>query len=336
MFNKAKINLTITYVIIAMAMSITVSFMFYNLTTTAAERVFINQSQRIERQYQLKDTRPTFKDRAPLFDINEESLKELKRNMIRTLIYINGGIGILAGTLGYFFAGRTLRPIEEMMQKQKRFISDASHELKTPLTAMKTEIEVSLRSKKQDKDDYKQILESTLEEVDSLKNLAESLLEESRYDLKEIEIKEQNLKNIINKEIKEMIPLALEKSIKIEESIEEGHIMGEKESLEKVFRIIIDNAIKYSPKNSTIKVELSSGNYKKVVRISDEGIGIENKDKEKIFDRFYRADTSRSANGFGLGLAIAKNIVEKHKGKIYVEDNYPKGSTFIVEFPSKL
>ena len=120
-------------------------------------------------------------------------------------------------------------------------------------------------------------------------------------------------------------------SSNIEEDIT---IKGDRESIKKVFIILLDNAIKYTNKNGKIDVELNKDKNKIKLKIKNTGEGIKKEDLDKIFERFYRLDTSRARDtgGYGLGLSIAKSIVESHNGKIYAESNIGKDTTFIIEF----
>jgi len=231
----------------------------------------------------------------------------------------NMWILVLSSGAGYFLAGMTLKPIEEAMEEQKRFISDASHELRTPLTAIKTETEVTLRDKKLDLKSAKKQLISNLEEVEKLKKLTDYLLRINKNiaDNKE----EFDLKEVIQK-------ITLRMKIRIELK-GQAKIVANKMAIEELLTILLDNSVKYGGKNGKISVTIKPH----LIEVRDDGIGIRKSDIPHIFDRFYRADTSRTKNkieGYGLGLAIAKNIVDSHKGKIEVESEVGKGSVFRV------
>lgn len=302
-FSIARLKLTLIYLAIIMAISLFFSLNIYGIID--------REVQRRDRMFHL--TPP------------KELVDEIRSRIIDQLILINSGILLLSGISGYLLAGLTLKPIEEMMEEQKRFISDASHELRTPLTAIKTETEVTLRDKKLDLKNAKKQLASNLEEIDKLKKLTDYILTLNKLQNNFLENQEEiNLREIALETIKRF-------GQKIKLQAEEIKIKGNKESIEKLVAIFLDNAIKYTPKNKKIEMRIKRENGKAIIEIEDNGIGIKQSEIPHIFDRFYRADTSRSKNkieGYGLGLAIAKEIVKSYKGKIEVESTLGKGSVF--------
>jgi len=260
----------------------------------------------------------------------EGSANRLKLN----LIYFNLLILFLSSILSYYFARRTLKPIEDMVEAQNNFTGDASHELRTPLTAMRTEIEVGMRDKKLKLAGAKKILSSNLEEISKLETLSNALLKLTKYEDKKIENFEKvNLEDIIIEAYEKIEKLANKKKIRFKNNFKNVYIKGNKQSLVELFVILLDNAIKYSPKNSKVSINIKKNGKYGVVTISDQGIGIKASDIPHIFNRFYRADISRNkekTDGYGLGLSIAKRIVEIHKGTISAESQIGKGSDFIV------
>ena len=205
------------------------------------------------------------------------------------------------------------------------FISNASHELKTPITIISMENEVLLKQKKHTEDELVDQIKSNLEEVQNLSKLVNILLELARNN--KITLEKVKVFDVANNSINKLSSLAKKKNITILNNITNLEINANKDILEEVMVIIIDNAIKYSDKNTTIKVY--SKNNK--IFIEDEGIGIKEKDIKYIFDRFYRGDKSHSSEGYGLGLSLAKHLTEKMKMKITAYNNHDKGSTFIIE-----
>ena len=250
---------------------------------------------------------------------------EIKKELLFHLIVLDSMI-IILGTIGsYFLSKKTLKPIEENLELQMEFISNASHELKTPITIISMENEVLLKQKKHTEDELVDQIKSNLEEVQNLSKLVNILLELARNN--KITLEKVKVFDVANNSINKLSSLAKKKNITILNNITNLEINANKDILEEVMVIIIDNAIKYSDKNTTIK--LYSKNNK--IFIEDEGIGIKEKDIKYIFDRFYRGDKSHSSEGYGLGLSLAKHLTEKMKMKITAYNNHDKGSTFILE-----
>lgn len=254
------------------------------------------------------------------------------------LISINAGILLISGLLSYFLAGRTLQPIKNMMDEQNRFISDASHEIRTPLTSLKSAFEVFLRNKKATVTEAKEIVTESIDEVNTLQSLSDSLLKLAQYEKPNghAEFKTVTLDGIINESIQKVKSIAEEKHIHLFYETSSLRFEGNRYALVDLFVILFDNAIKYSPINTVITVSIKKIDGTIQIAVQDEGIGIDEKDIPHIFDRFYRADKARSkqdGSGYGLGLSIAKKIVNVHKGTITVTNNAEKGVTFVIQLP---
>ncbi len=265
----------------------------------------------------------------PIKSVQSEAIikrdNEIKKEMLFHLIVLDSII-IILGTIGsYFLSKKTLRPIEENLDLQMQFISNASHELKTPITVISMENEVLLREKNHSNEELLNQIKSNLEEVNSLSKLVNILLELARNN--KITLEKVKVTDIANNAIDKLRVLSNKKNINILNNLNNLEITANKDILEEVIVIVLDNAIKYSDKNTTIKIY--SKNSK--IFIEDEGIGIKEKDLKYIFDRFYRADKSHSTEGYGLGLSLAKHLTEKMKLKISAYNNKDKGSTFVIE-----
>lgn len=309
MFKHARLQLTLWYLLIIMLVSLVFSIAIYSLVSVEIDRFASRGSMR----------RPDIK-----FDI--EFVNESKQHLLVQLLYQNLIILLVSGSLSYFLSGKTLKPIAKVFDDQKIFISDASHELKTPLTALKSTFEVALRDKKLNLIEAKNNLKIGINEVDKLTNLTNSMLRLSHLEngngQQHLSI---NLKDILNKAVIRLSAKALAKNIKIINKVKNISIIGDPASIEELFEIIIDNAIKYSNKSS---LKIYSINNK--IFIKDSGLGISKKDLPHIFDRFYRANNARTKSeegGYGLGLPIAKKIMDKQGGKIILDSKLNMGTT---------
>ena len=290
--------------------------------------------RRLDESDMPQDKKIIFKPMQP----NQELIEEVEHRIFIMLGVLNGIIFVIAGLLGYLLAGLTLKPIQDMMEEQNRFISDASHELKTPLTSLKTAMEVYLREKKPSVEESKVLVKESIEEVNKMQTLSESLLQLAQYQQPNLKVhmSKISLTESIDSAVHKVHLLAKNKEIIITSEGKDIEIEANKQSLTDLFLILLDNAIKYSPSKSTVTIaaEKTDGHIK--IQVSDEGNGIHEKDMPHIFDRFYRADEARSRHaegGYGLGLSIAKKIVEAHAGTISVLNNPEKGATFIVTIP---
>lgn len=335
MFKSARVKLALWYLVITMSISIMFSIAIYKVLTNEIERLGNMQRFRLSQPFQKG---ATIQKLPPIFSV--ELVKETEHRILYRLILINIGIGMVTGGLGYILAGRTLRPIKEMVEEQQRFISDASHELRTPLTSLKSSFEVYLRGKNHTTSETRQLIEESINEVDKLQLLSESLLQLARFETPDKRLSFQSLlvDEIILESIKQIQPSAKQKQIQISYSHSPFQIEGNQHDLVNLFIILLDNAIKYSQEKTTVTVKSKEKNRCVFVYVQDQGIGIDKKDTEHIFDRFYRADAARSKQnigGYGLGLSIAKKIVDTHHGSIEVKSQLKKGTTFIVRLPQK-
>lgn len=308
MFYKARIKLTAWYLMIIMIVSGLFSAVIYRVQTSEIERFNRVQLQRIQFGFRIQLTNP---------DLIEESKDRIRL----TLIFVNLAILIVSGIGGYILAGITLAPIKAMLDDQQRFVADASHELRTPLTSLKTAFEVFLRGHKIQAPTKSLIVES-ITEVDKLQSLTSMLLRLSKT------------KKIYEKVVLKKIILQAASKISPEAktTLQNVEINGDPLALEELMVILLDNAVKYSPNQKDIKISLKKLAGKVTIGVSDRGLGIAQKDLPHIFDRFYRGDKARSAGGFGLGLSIAKKIVEEHHGTISVTSKINFGTTVQVIF----
>lgn len=334
MFQSARLKLTAWYLLLIMLISILFSVAFYNVSTREIQRIIRRiQFDQEQREHGLLFHLPP--PNAPTVQTLEESQQHLQL----VLVIINGIIFVLAGGAGYFLAGRTLKPIKVMVDEQNRFITDASHELRTPLTALKSEIEVYFRSKNHTLTEADTILASNLEEVNNLQILSDNLIQLAHYPKTNgtAVFTTVSLGEVMRATEKKLAKTAKQKSISFENIVHDYPLHGDKESLINLFGIFLDNAIKYSPEKSTITITAKKTDHTIGVAIADQGMGIEKKDIPHIFDRFYRADISRTKqtiSGYGLGLSIAKKIIDIHHGSIQIKSELGKGTTFTIFIPA--
>lgn len=334
MFQTARLKLTAWYLLIIMTVSLSFSAVIYRALTIEVERFGRIQRYRIEHRMRNDMMLPFDADFSPpMLPVDDPQLIDyVKRRMLTTLTLINSFILILSGLLGYILAGRTLAPIKNMVDEQNRFITDASHELRTPLTALKASLEVNLRDKNLTLKSAKTLIRDSIGEVNALQSLSDSLLTLAQYQNNST-YSSVAISEILSDAIRRVKPLAEQKHITIAHNIQDATVSGDQYGLTEVFMILLDNAVKYSQKSKEITVIANKKDSVVNVSFMDTGVGIAKKDLPYIFDRFYRADSSRARNGYGLGLSIAKKIIAFHHGSITVESKPGKGSTFTVTLP---
>jgi signal transduction histidine kinase len=264
-------------------------------------------------------------------------MAEIKKRIATRLAIVNLIILGLSGIAAYFLAGETLQPIEESVAAQKRFVADASHELKTPLTSIKTENEVALRDSKLSLTKAKALLISNLEEVDKLKKFTDYLLSLSRYESAAQALPKTAvfLPDLVQAVLARHKPALRLKAHTVSTKLSPVTLTASEPALSELLTILLDNSIKYTPPSGRIAVVVAKSGRQVRLTVSDTGAGIDPSDLPHIFDRFYRSESSRSktsVDGYGLGLAIAKSIVEAHHGTIQVQSR-PGSTTFTVLIP---
>lgn len=336
MFQKTRIKLTAWYLLIIMLVSVSFSMVIYRSLTAELDRL-----ERVEQMRQGRRLPQFFVgvlNEVPPALLDPDVIAETKQRIVLRLLGIN--VLILAGSAvaGYFLAGKTLQPISDMVDEQNRFITDASHELRTPLTSLKSEIEVNLRNKNLTIEEAQKLLQSNLEEVNNLQALSDGLIKLTQFEKGNngLDISQVQIGSVWKEAVRRVSVPAKTKHITITNSVPSVAVAGNAMLLTELFIILLDNAIKYSARGKKIRVSGQKTDGHVVIRVHDEGYGIAKEDLPHLFDRFWRADKSRTktaAPGYGLGLAIAKQIVDRHFGSIEVESTKEAGTTFTIKLP---
>jgi two-component system sensor histidine kinase CiaH len=332
---SAAFKLTLWYLGIIMVLSILFSIGLYRNSSSQLINTEERQRDAIARLLlppELEPSRIAYQNRL------DADLEGSLRHLQVQLLGLNILTLLIGGGLSYALARRTLQPIEDALDAQGRFTADASHELRTPLTAMRSEIEVALRQPQISVDEARELLGSNLEEIAKLEALSAGLLRLARFEngLDPAVVSDVPVRELFEATIDRYQAQLADRHIELDVSTGEETIAGDPASLTEMIAVLLDNAIKYSPPRSTIKlVSQVTGQF---VRISvvDRGVGIKASDMPHIFDRFYRSDRSRSKEevaGYGLGLSIAKRVTDIHHGDISVVSTPGSGTTFKVKIP---
>lgn len=228
--------------------------------------------------------------------------------------------------------------IEQFDKARNQFVSNASHELKTPLSTMKILIETLFYQDGCDPAMMKEFLGDVNKEIDRLSGIISDLLTLVNFDSGGIKLKsgDVRLSNVVQEQTRRLLPLAREHGIEMDCVVKDPcDTAGDATKLQQVFYNVIDNAIKYTPRGGKVSIEVSRTGKKAVVKVADTGIGIPEADLPHIFERFYRVDKARSreTGGTGLGLSIVKQILMMHGGDIAATSKEGAGTTFTIELP---
>lgn len=350
MFHSARLKLTAWYLLTIMAISLLFSTALYFAFTAELERSFARAQVRILAEEhgialplhwrkQLDTLEDPRLQKIVKSQLLNEDLQVAKESVLWNLVSINAILGLFAIFAGWLLAGKTLGPIQKAHEDQKRFIADASHELRTPVAALKTLLEVFSLKKKHSQKEMSELVDTSLQEVESLQYLVDKLLRLTIYqgNRQRLTYSTFSVKSVVKKVVHTLRPLADEKAISLQQKVDNIELQADKEKIHELLSVLLENAIKYT-KQGGVTIKVVQKKSKCVILVKDTGEGISPDDISHIFDRFYRVDTARDCageGGFGLGLAVAKEIVESHGGTISVSSAPDTGTTFSVTLPLK-
>lgn len=313
---------------------------FYNEALQKVDRSNLAKGERQRGQFSLDGT-----DWAYIIDASTEGPMIVfmdvtaQQGILTNLIYTFAVVGLIMLIMIYFlsryFANRSIAPVREAFEKQKQFIADASHELKTPLTIINTNTDVLLANQEDTIENQAKWLHYIKSEAERMSRLTNDLLYLTQMDDSHSMPMHTkfNMSDAVESIILPMEAVIFEKDISLDYNIEPDlSVHGNREQIQQVILILLDNAVKYSGTKGAVTVTLQKLNYDVMLTISNTGEGIAPEHLDRVFDRFYRTDSSRARinGGHGLGLAIARSIVEQHKGEIYAKSSVGEGASFYV------
>lgn len=316
-------RLAATYLAIIMGLTLMFSGLIYAIGASQFERPLQSRGGPMS---QFDDfTRSSFEL------LLEQRAAQARQELLASLVLLNLAVLLGGAFFSYFLARKTLEPIETAMHSQARFVSDASHELRTPLTALQVTNEVALRKKKLTLAQAKELIGHNLAETIKLRSLSESLLGLTQQGAVDITSAPINLSECVLDAVQTLSPLAADQRVTIGHDVPSVELAADAAAVTQIVRILLDNAIKYSPPGSAVAITARQDGPATVVSVRDHGPGIAPEHQAKIFDRFYRIDQSRSSQnvpGSGLGLAIAQTIAGRHGYRLAVDSAPGKGATF--------
>ncbi|KRK47570.1 ATPase histidine kinase DNA gyrase B HSP90 domain protein [Secundilactobacillus kimchicus JCM 15530] len=262
------------------------------------------------------------------------AISSFRKALLVTLVFF----WILAIAVAYFLSRSSMKPIIQSWRRQRDFSANAAHELRTPLTVIQNQLEYMLTKPKDQVMTQIDEISTALGEVKHLKTLTNRLLVLARSDSGTIQINRQSvdLEPWFDGILKPYAEIATSQQKAFNPVVKlSGQGRIDTDFIRQLMVILLDNAIKYTPPTGTVTVRVTRSHDNLHLEVADTGAGIADDDKVRVFDRFYRTDQSRNSKtgGNGLGLAIAKWIVDQHRGRITVRDNHPKGAVFSVTLP---
>lgn len=334
---KSEVNrLTLSYLAVIMTLSLIFTGIIYLLSTASLNRPLLpseeeNSSVSVEApEFGEHSFENTFRKRLERRD------NTTRMTIIYSLVGFNLGIFVIGIFVSRSLAKLTLAPIERAMMKQTQFIFDASHELKTPLTAMLVRNEVALRKKSLPEEKAREVIEKNIEEILKMKELTASMLDVARENGEPEKSTEISVPEFLADLKEKLAPIARERGVKVGTEMNLGKNLrasAAKNTLEQILTIFADNAMKYSGEKI---IYLRAGRRGKNVAFSvkDNGAGVKKEDQKRIFERFYQVDAARTRTedktSHGLGLAIAKNLAERQGYKIVLRSSEGHGAEFEV------
>ncbi len=282
----------------------------------------------------LEGRRDSIKMLVPIQEMSETVNRLTMNNLHSERLNVEGTKNELRDLAVVF--NNMLDRMETSYESQKQFVSDASHELRTPIAVIKGYVNMLNRWGAKDPEVLQESIEALKNESNMMQDLVEKLLFLSRHDKKTLKLEKKlfDMGSVVEEMIKETKMVA--KNRKVESlAVEKVRVYGDKQSLKQAIRVFIDNAIKYTRDGDTITISCRNVNGNCVICVADTGIGMTRKDLDHIFNRFYRSDDvrNRKIEGHGLGLSIAKLIIMAHTGRIKIRTQYTKGTSFTVTLP---
>lgn len=326
-FDRARLKMTLLYLGISGCIVILFSIAALNAQRYAVDRVL-----------SVLESRAGITERQLVSSLLGQRLEQFDLAFKQRLLMVNIALLIGAGVASYFLSGASLRSIRENVESQEEFAADASHELRTPLTTISMEIVALQKTHKKLPAPVKETLQSIQQEVRRMQEIVDGLLTLVRDDQdKLVERQLTDLNQVVIESVKQMQPLAKDKRVVIKRQLAKEPLLAHvaPDQMKQLFLILLDNAIKYTPREGTVTVTTSQKGRTVLASIEDTGVGIPAADLPHVFDRFYRVQRfdSSSTRGAGLGLTIAHKLVENADGHIQVASTMGVGTRVSLRFP---
>ncbi|WP_226659986.1 sensor histidine kinase [Pseudalkalibacillus hwajinpoensis] len=269
-------------------------------------------------------------------DVTEQ--KRVLNRLFMVLLILTILFTFAATLLSFIMAGKAIRPIIKSAERQRDFVNDASHELRTPLSILSAGFEILEEEKDRLSDFSRQTVDDLSGEVRRMSSLVNDLLVLARADSGKLVLEKKvlNLTNLVSRSVRSFSRIVEVDGISLTTDLkEEVYLKGDEDRLQQLLYLLLDNAHKYNVQDGHVHVSLKETGSEVILTVEDGGIGIAQEHQDKIFERFFRVDLSRSRThgSNGIGLSIAAFIVEAHNGKVLLESKVGQGSCFTVVLP---
>lgn len=323
-FFQARYRLTRWYVFILGLLIVIFTYMVFQAKESAFVRVYTVVSSYNQEQKKLVELKDTY--------------EEFNQRFKQRVLFFDGVLLLVAAAGAWWLSGKTLSPIQTMMEEQASFAGDVSHGLRTPLTSMQLQLEAYRRTQKKMPNKMASLVNDFTQELTHMTRIVEGVLALSRSanrSLTRAEETQINLNELLTRAYTNTKPLAEAKkhTLELKLSKKTVTVWGNADQILQVIIVLIDNAIKYTPEGGTIGMSLKPGLKQAIISVTDSGEGIPKKEQKKIFETYYRGKQKTKIKGAGLGLAIAHKIVTQNGGSITVTHHQPKGACFRVKLP---
>lgn len=334
LFHSARLKLTAFYFAIIAIFCLLLTFGVRAITSYELQRsddARLSTVQQLLRRYTDLNNYGLGSPGGRYFvNAQQQQADSTRGRLNRDFVIMDVGLLLLGAGLSYWYAGRTLKPIEEAHEQQKRFTSDASHELRTPLASMRLENEVFLRQKSFDETAARAQITSNLEEVERLEKLAANLLALSRYETEHVAHEPVVVSDLVNEAIARVRRNKAAAKVKFVQDVIPARVDVNADSITELLTILFDNAVKYGPKDGNVDITGRLTGEQYVIAVRDHGPGINEEDLPHIFERMYRGDKARSSrvSGHGIGLSLAQQIATANEATLEAGNAPDGGAVF--------
>ncbi len=337
LFHSARLKLTAFYFAVLVVLCLLLTFGVHAFTNHELNR---SDDARLGAVHQLfqRYTDLTNNGYGPgtqyFVNAQQHQADVTRRHLNEDYLLVDLVLLAVGAAVSYWYAGWTLRPIEEAHKQQKRFTSDASHELRTPLASMQLENEVFLRQKHFSEEEARGLISSNLEEVGRLQRLATNLLSLNKYEHGTISHTPVVIGDVVADAIARAKRSREAKKIRFTPDIVAAKVDIDRESITELLTILLDNAVKYGPKDGAVEIIGHMRDEAYALTVRDHGPGIADADLPHIFERMYRGDKARSSKvaGHGIGLSLAQQIAEANEATLTAKNAPGGGAEFTVTF----